>query len=72
MPSSEVVSALFAVLPFVMGLAFWVWMLVDCLKNEPSEGNGKIAWALVIIVTGCVGAVIYFFFRWRAQPKPKF
>ncbi|HBR92698.1 MAG TPA: hypothetical protein DEA90_00860 [Opitutae bacterium] len=44
-------------------LAFWLWMLVDCLKNEDSKGNDKILWTLVIILTNWIGALIYFFVR---------
>ncbi len=43
--------------------AFWIWMLVDCAVNEPSEGNDKIVWMLVIIFTYFIGALIYFFVR---------
>ncbi|MCH9789287.1 MAG: PLD nuclease N-terminal domain-containing protein, partial [Planctomycetes bacterium] len=41
---------------------FWVWMLIDCLKNEPSTGNDKIIWGLVIAFTG-IGALLYYFIR---------
>lgn len=44
-------------------LAFWIWMIVDCVKNEPSEGNDKVIWLLVIILAGGIGALIYFFVR---------
>lgn len=47
----------------LLTLAFWLWMLVDCLTNEASEGNDKIVWALVIILTNWIGAVIYFIVR---------
>ncbi len=40
--------------------AFWLWMLVDCAVNEPSQGNDKIVWILVIIFTHFLGALIYF------------
>jgi len=43
--------------------AFWIWMLVDCLKHESSEGNDKLVWALVIVLTNWIGALIYFFVR---------
>ena len=43
--------------------AFWIWMLVDCLMNEPSEGNDKLIWALVILFTHGLGAIIYFLAR---------
>ncbi len=41
---------------------FWIWMLVDCATNEPSEGNEKIIWILIIIFTG-IGALIYLLVR---------
>jgi sterol desaturase/sphingolipid hydroxylase (fatty acid hydroxylase superfamily) len=47
----------------VLATAFWVWMIIDCANNEPSEGNDKIAWILVIILAGFLGAVIYYFAR---------
>ncbi len=43
--------------------AFWVWMLIDCLSNEPSEGSDKVVWALVLILLPFIGALIYFFVR---------
>ncbi len=42
---------------------FWVWMLVECLMKESSEGNDKIIWALVIVFLTVIGAAIYFFVR---------
>ncbi|HLA84395.1 MAG TPA: PLD nuclease N-terminal domain-containing protein [Thermoguttaceae bacterium] len=51
---------------FLIGTIFWIWMLVDCLMKEPSEGNDKLIWALVIVLTHWIGAAIYFFVR---RPK---
>ena len=42
---------------------FWVWMLVECLMKESSEGNDKVIWALVIVFLTVLGAAIYFFVR---------
>ena len=42
---------------------FWIWMLVECLMKESSEGNDKVIWALVIVFTTVIGAAIYFFVR---------
>ncbi len=44
----------------------WVWALVDCLKNEPSVGNDKTVWVLVIALTHWIGALIYLIVR---RPK---
>ena len=60
---------LFAIVPLVLlaaGIAafvFWIWMIVDCATNEPSEGNDKIIWILVIVLTHWIGALIYFLAR---------
>ncbi len=47
----------------VIGLlfAFWLWMLVDCLKNQALQGTEKIVWVLVIIFLYTLGALGYFF-----------
>jgi heme/copper-type cytochrome/quinol oxidase subunit 2 len=45
------------------GFAFWVWMLVDCATNEPSVGNDKLVWIIVIVFAQVIGALIYYFVR---------
>ena len=50
----------------VLGTIFWIWMLVDCVTKEPSEGNDKIVWVVVIVLTHWIGALIYYLVR---RPK---
>ena len=45
------------------GTLFWIWMIVDCATKEPSEGNTKIVWILIIVLTHWIGALVYFIFR---------
>ncbi|RMF63629.1 MAG: PLDc_N domain-containing protein [Calditrichaeota bacterium] len=45
---------------------FWLFVLVDCLRNEPSEGNEKVIWVVVILLTNFIGAVLYLALR---RPK---
>ena len=52
----------------VLGTLYWIWMLVDCATKEPSQGNDKIVWILVIALTHWLGALIYFLIR-RPQRK---
>ena len=40
-----------------------IWALIDCLKNEPPEGNSKLVWVVVILVLNLIGAVLYFIIR---------
>ena len=58
---------LLLILPFViLGFVFWLWMLIDCLKRSDDKfaiggNNAKLIWVLVIIFTGFIGALIYYF-----------
>ena len=50
---------------WIIGLAltvFWIWMLVDCLTSAMPT-NEKILWAVVIVLTHALGALIYFFVK---------
>ena len=38
-------------------------MLVECATKEPANGNDKIVWILIILLTHCLGALLYFFIR---------
>jgi len=50
----------------IIGTLFWIWMLIDCATKEPSSGNDKLIWILIIIFTHLLGALIYFLVR---RPK---
>ncbi len=62
----EILIALFLLGIGVAGTAFWIWMLIECVTREPSEGNDKLVWVLVIIFTHWIGALIYLIVR---RPK---
>jgi hypothetical protein len=66
MSSIFAISGLFIVGAAVLGLlamVFWIWMLIEAATKEPSQGNDKIIWILIIIFTHLLGALIYFFVR---------
>jgi hypothetical protein len=44
-------------------MIFWVWMIVEVATKEPSQGNDKIVWLLVVIFIHWIGALIYFLAR---------
>jgi hypothetical protein len=50
-------AGLFGLLTFI----FWVWMLIDAIKNPRLDGNKRIIWVLVIIFLPCIGSLIYYF-----------
>ena len=56
-------------LSIVVGVTvLWIWTLIDCIKNEPTDGNERIVWVVVIAVTHGIGALIYLIVR-RPQRK---
>lgn len=61
------IAGLFMFLVFlvlcVAGTILWIWMIVDCATKEKSEGNSKLIWLLVIVLTSWIGALIYFLAR---------
>ena len=66
------IGFLIFLLVFVVAiLAFWIWMLVDCVQREfpPQEQNSKIVWILVIVLAGWIGALIYYFVVKKAKPR---
>lgn len=54
---------LIGVIISIGSLVLWIWMLIDCIQNEPSEGNDKIVWLLVIVLLNGFGALLYYFVR---------
>jgi hypothetical protein len=42
-------------------VAFWLWMIVDCARHE--TGSTMVAWLLLILFVGVLGAPLYFFLR---------
>lgn len=47
----------------LFGTIFWIWMIVDCAMNEPSEGNDKVMWLVIIVLLHLIGAAMYYFAR---------
>ena len=50
-------SGLLSLLVFI----FWIWMLVDAIRNPRLVGNQRVIWVLVIIFLPCLGSLIYYF-----------
>ena len=56
-------------LAIVVGIfVLWIWTLLDCIKNEPDEGNERVIWVVVIAAANWIGALIYLIVR---RPKRK-
>jgi hypothetical protein len=43
----------------VIGEIFWIWMLIDCIMNEPD----KYLWIMILLFTNVPGAIAYFIIK---------
>jgi prolipoprotein diacylglyceryltransferase len=46
------------VILIILIIVFWLWMLIDCLKRDFDK---RIAWVLILIFLGILGALLYYF-----------
>ena len=70
----EIIIVLFWLITMSIGILatiFWVWMIIDVVKNEPENGNDKVMWVLVVVLAGVIGAAVYYFVR-RPERMNKF
>ena len=58
-------GSIFASLLFIaigiFSLVFWILMLVDSIQRKFKKSDERVIWVLVIILTGIIGALIYYF-----------
>ena len=55
--AGTVFGGLIGLLTFI----FWVWMLIDAIKNPRLDGTQRVIWVLVIFFLPCLGSIIYYF-----------
>ena len=59
---SSIIGGLVFLMFCLLGLllfAFWLWMLIDAIKNPRLQSTERIVWVLVIVFLHFLGALIY-------------
>jgi 4-amino-4-deoxy-L-arabinose transferase-like glycosyltransferase len=69
----EDTKVLVDMLPFlipviIIELGLIVFALVDLFKREHYKTENRVAWAIVIIILGIIGPVLYFLFGRKEGP----
>jgi hypothetical protein len=44
-----------------LACVFWIWMLVDAIRNPGMDEGEKIGWVLAIVFLHFIGGALYFF-----------
>ena len=44
-----------------IGMIFWIMMIVDVARRDFRNDNDKTTWLLIVLLTGVIGAIIYYF-----------
>lgn len=53
----------------LLGIALWIWMIVDVAKRDFEKENDKMLWILVVVLAGWIGALIYYITIKRKDPN---
>ena len=51
------------------GMVLWVLMIIDVAKRDFENPDDKTMWILIVILTGIIGAAIYYFIVKRKDKK---
>jgi len=54
---------LFALPLLLLLFIFWIWTLIEILTKEPSEGNDKLVWLILVLFFHFIGSILYCFIR---------
>jgi hypothetical protein len=55
----------------VLCFALWIWMIIDCAKKKKFENGDNVMWILLLVLTGPIGMILYYFMEVRRGKKGK-
>ena len=56
------------------GIVFWIFMLIDLVKRDDKkfsvrDKDQKLIWILILVLTGWIGALVYYFVVYKKIGK---
>jgi hypothetical protein len=55
------IAMLFLFALSILSFVFWIMMLVDSIKRKFKRSDERLIWVIVIVLTGIIGSLIYYF-----------
>lgn len=59
--SSVIIASLFIILASFIGLGIMIYYILHANKNPDLDHNQKIMWTLLLVLTGSVSTIVYYF-----------
>ena len=54
----------------LVALVFWIIMIIDVVQRKFPTDNDRLMWILIVVLTGIIGAGIYYFMIKSKDKKP--
>ena len=45
----------------ILAFVLWILMIIDVAKRKFKQENDRVMWILILVFTGIIGAIIYYF-----------
>jgi len=49
----------------ILAFVAWLWMIVDCAKRNKFRNGDRVMWILLLVLTGFIGMLLYYFMEMR-------
>jgi hypothetical protein len=71
MMAGFMVAMVLIVVLAVLSFALWIWMIIDCAKKKKFQNGDNVMWILLLVLTGPIGMVLYYFMEVRRSSGRK-
>ena len=58
---------LITLLASLLAFVAWIWMIIDCAKRNKFRSGDRVVWILLLVLTGIIGMVLYYFMVMREE-----
>jgi len=55
----RIIFILFFILVALAIFAFWIWTIVDGIRNPLLNDSKRILWVIIIVLLGILGSILY-------------
>lgn len=57
----EAIGGFFGLILWGIGIAIWLWALIDILKSDFKDSVNKLIWLAVVFFLNILGVILYYF-----------